>query len=482
MIERIKALEEAARPLEPDAVARASLLGPVTEYVENFLESLHDDPAFRATEDQGAGILDAPISEHPRPTDEVLDLLKHHVDRPGVNVGSPGHMAFIPVCGLYASALGDYLASTTNRYAGAFFAAPGAVRIERMLLDWMAGFVGYPPAAMGDLTSGGSMANLIGIVTAREAHRIRSSEVERSVVYLSEQTHHSVEKALRIVGLGESVRRFIPLDGAHRLRADALDDAIRRDRDQGLLPWCVVANAGSPDTGAVDPLGDLADIAGQHGLWLHVDGAYGAMFALCKPGRMALRGIERSDSLVLDPHKGLFMPLGSGAVLVRDGRKLQEAHAYEASYMQDQKVLAPPQEISPADLSPELTRPFRGLRLWLALQLVGVAPFRAALEEKLLLARYFYGRMQEMEGFEVGGPPDLSIVPFRFVPGRGDPNEFNRRLSKAVQEDGRVFLSSTMIHEDFMLRLAVLGFRTHLDTVDAAIRILEGKAREIAQT
>jgi glutamate/tyrosine decarboxylase-like PLP-dependent enzyme len=174
------------------------------------------------------------------------------------------------------------------------------------------------------------------------------------------------------------------------------------------------------------------------------------------------------------------MPLGSGAVLVREGRKLHQAHAYDASYMQDQKVLASPEEVSPADLSPELTRPFRGLRLWFALQLAGVAPFRAALEEKLLLARYFYERIQEMEGFQVGLPPDLTIVPFRYVPARGDANEFNRRLSEALQRDGRVFLSSTTIGGNFTLRLAVLGFRTHLDTVDLTLRILQEKAREIA--
>jgi glutamate/tyrosine decarboxylase-like PLP-dependent enzyme len=482
MIGRLKQLEEASRPLEPEAAERASLQARVTEYVEEFLESLPHRPAFQATQDQGAGLLDAPISEHPRAPDEVLALLKHHVDRPGVNVGSAGHLAFIPVCGLHTSALGDYLAASTNRYAGAFFAAPGAVRMERMLLDWMAEFVGYPPESLGDLTSGGSMANLIGLVTAREAHRLRGRDFHRNVVYLSGQTHHSVEKALRIAGLGECVKRYLPLDGAYRIRADALEEAIQRDRGNGLIPWCIVGTAGSTDTGAVDPLSALADIAAHHQLWLHLDGAYGAMFALCDSGKEILRGMERSDSLVLDPHKGLFMPLGSGAVLVREGRKLQEAHSYEAGYMQDQKILAPPEEVSPADLSPELTRPFRGLRLWFALQLAGVAPFRAALEEKLLLARHFYDRIQEVENFQVGPPPDLSIVPFRYLPARGDANEFNKRLSEAVQRDGRVFLSSTMIGDEFTLRVAVLGFRTHLDTVEKVIRILEEKAREISGT
>ena len=240
MIHRIRELEEAAQVLEPDAAERASLQAQVARYVEEFLERLPQDLAFRATEDKGIGLLDAPISEHARSLDEVLALLKQHVDGPGVNVGSPGHMAFIPVCGLHTSALGDYLASSTNRYAGAFFAAPGAVRMERMLLDWMAGFLGFPAGTLGDLTSGGSIANLIGLVTAREAQGLQSPDYHRAVVYLSEQTHHCVEKALRIAGLGRCVKRHVEMDGAFRLRPESLAAAIRQDQRDGLIPWCIV--------------------------------------------------------------------------------------------------------------------------------------------------------------------------------------------------------------------------------------------------
>jgi glutamate/tyrosine decarboxylase-like PLP-dependent enzyme len=351
--------------------------------------------------------------------------------------------------------------------------------MERMLIEWMAGFVGYPVTAGGDLTSGGSIANLVSVVTARDAHNLRANDYPKSVVYLSQQTHHSVEKALRIAGLEECIKRNIPLDRNFRMRPEALEQAILSDRKAGLNPWLLVAAAGSTDTGAVDPLPALAAVAEANGLWFHVDGAYGAMFALCEPGRKALRGIELSDSLVLDPHKGLFIPLGVGAVLVKDKLAMQRAHRYQASYMQDQEFLASPDEVSPADLSPELTRPFRGLRLWLALKLAGVAPFRAALEEKLLLARYFYREVKRVDGFEVGPPPDLSVVTFRYIPKRGDPNEFNRRLVDAVQLDGRVFISSTMIDGDFTLRVAVLSLRTHLEQIVLALEILREKAREL---
>src|SRR5918997_1655905 len=425
--ERIRCLELEARPLDPGAEERIRLRDKVVTYAEAFMESLASRPAFVLSEGDDSALYDSPISEEPAADpDEVLDLLDRGVNRSGVNVGSAGHLAYIPGSNLYASALADYLAAVTNRYSGLYFASPGAVRMERILLRWMAGFLGYPAASAGDLTSGGSIANLVGIVTAREAHGLKARDFDRAVVYLSEQSHHAIDKALRIAGLGESVKRFVPLDGRHRMRPEALEKA-------GLRPWLIAATAGTTDTGAVDPLDELADVARQHGLWLHVDGAYGAPFALTGYGKQMLSGIERSDSVVLDPHKGLFLPFGSGAVLVREGGHLLEAHHYDASYLQDKDTLASGDEVSPADLSPELTRPFRALRLWLPLKLVGVAPFRAALEEKLLLARHFHQRMRLEDGFEVGPPPDLSIVAFRYLPGRGDPDDFNRKLISAVQ-------------------------------------------------
>jgi len=478
-------LERRACALEPDETTRTSLLAGVTGYAEEFLINLPYLPAYRPGEDDGE-LFDATVSEEPLELGALLELLRSQVDGPGVNVASPGYLAFIPGSGLYASALADYLAAVVNKYVGIFFAAPGAVRVERTVLAWMAEFLGYPPSAAGDLTSGGSIANLVGLVTAREAHQLKARDFERVVVYLSEQTHHSVAKALRIAGLGECVKRYIPLDRRFRMNPAALEETILSDHRAGLHPWLIIASAGATDTGAVDPLPAIADLAEEHDLWLHVDGAYGAAFALCGEGKEILTGIERSDSLVLDPHKGLFLPFGSGAVLVRDGRHLQRAHHYSAGYLQDADTLAPGEEISPAELSPELSRPFRGLRLWLPLKLAGVAPFRAALEEKLLLARYFYEKMKQVDGFVMGPYPDLSIVTFRYLPrsedGSGDADEFNRRLLQAVQLDGRIFLSSTTLNGRFTLRLAVLGFRTHLETIDEAVDILREKAAAVRES
>ena len=479
-LNRIEQLREIALPLEPDAEQRIQWRKQVIQYTDAFMDSLPDRPAVVATEDQGAGILDSPISEGPIPIEQALDLLKNHVDRPGENEGtSSGYLAYIPSGGLYAAALGDYIAAVTNRYVGLSYCSPGAAHIEPILWRWMADFIGYPATAAGDFTSGGSIANLSAIVTAREAHQLKAADYPRAVAYLSDQTHHSVVKGLKIAGMKECIVRHIQLDQNHRMRADALEAAIHDDQRAGLLPWLIVASAGTVDTGAVDPLASIADIARNNQLWLHVDGAYGAMFALCEMGKAILRGLERADSVTLDPHKGLFMTLGTGAVLVRNGDDLLKSYRSHANYLEGVETDSATGEVSQADLSPELTRPFRGLRLWLALKLTGVAPFRAVLEEKLLLARHFYEGLQQLDGFVAGPPPDLSVVMFRYKPRRGNANEFNQKLIKAIQHDGRIFLSSTKINGEVFLRLAVLGFRTHLETIELALEILKQKAKEI---
>ncbi len=482
MIEKIRKLEKLAAPLDPTPEQRKKLLSRVLHYTEPYIDTAAELPGYIVDAKEGIGLYDSPISDESIGIEKALELLRENVDRPGVNPGSAGYLAYTPGSGLYVSALADYIAAITNRYAGVYFASPGAVRMERMLMRWIADFVGYPETAAGDLTSGGSIANLTGIVTAREALGLKARDVEKSVVYISQQTHHSVMKALKIAGVSDAVLRVIPLDDQFRMKTEILESSIIDDLKNGLNPWLIVAAAGTTDTGAVDPLVAIAAIAEEYKLWLHVDGAYGAAFALCDLGKRKLQGLELSDSLVLDPHKGLFVPFGSGSVLVKEGGFLRNALRCGGTYLQDQEHLASDDEISPADLSPELTRHFRALRLWLPLKLAGVAPFRAALEEKLLLSRYFYERMTGENGFEMGPPPDLSIVTYRYMPKRGDIDEFNRKLIHEVQRDGRVFLSSTTIDGRFTLRMAILGFRSHLDIVDLAIEILKEKAAQLSAT
>jgi glutamate/tyrosine decarboxylase-like PLP-dependent enzyme len=284
-----------------------------------------------------------------------------------------------------------------------------------------------------------------------------------------------VTKGLRIAGVGECVVRRIPIDERYRMIPADLDRAMSEDIRAGRIPWLVVGTAGTTDTGAVDPLEEIATIAARHRVWFHCDGAYGGPFALCAEGKRILRGIERSDSVALDPHKGLFVPFGAGALLVKDAAAMRAAYAFQASYIPpDQHAETEP---SPTELSPELSRPFRALRLWLPLQVLGVAPFEAAMEEKLLLARYAHARLRELDGVEVGPEPDLSVIVFRGIPRRGDPDDYNMRLVSALQEDGRIALSPTMLKGVRYVRLAILAPRTHRDAVDRAIEVIGEKLR-----
>ncbi len=483
MLEKLEELERVARQLEPDHDEREEMLDEVRDYAEAFLTDL---PAARTyTKDEGRrGFSFDAVEEAPTNLSALLELFRREVDTTGINPASGGQLGYIPGGGLFPSALGDYLADISNRYSGVSFAGPGAAEMELSLVGWMCQLVGYPDTAGGDLTSGGSIATLSALVTARDAHGIGPEEIPGACVYLTGQAHHCVEKALHVAGLKDIRKRFVAMDKRYRMDVSELQQMIDKDRDQGLKPWLVVASAGTTDTGAVDPIAEVARVAKQQDLWFHLDAAYGGFFMLCEEGRERLHGMEQADSIVMDPHKGLCLPYGSGAVLIKDKRLLAASNTYYADYMQDAKRADkdPGAVFSPADLSLELTRPFRGPRMWFPLKIFGLAPFRASLAEKIWLARYFHQELAKIEGFEIGPDPDLSIVIYRYLPKRGDANVFNQRLLEAVLEDGRVFISSTMIAGKYTLRLAVLNFRTHRETIDYLLELLQQKAHELGNT
>lgn len=472
MRRRIQQVEKISRLLEPSPQQRKKVRESIVAYTETFLNNIEKTRAYNVTDDKGIGLLDSPISERPISIADAVALVRDHVDRPGLNPASGGHLAYIPGGGIYYSSLGDYLADITNRFAGIFFAGPGAVRMENMLIRWLAKILGYPKTAAGNLTSGGSIANLIAIVTARDAMKLKATDIERSVIYLTRQAHHSIDKAIRIAGLKECIVRYIPIDDRFRMIPQLLERQIAKDKREQLKPFLVIASAGTTDAGAIDPLQPIGQIAHKHKLWYHIDAAYGGFFVLTREGKKKLRGIEDSDSVVIDPHKGLFLPYGLGVVLVKDRDKLHASHYYVANYMQD--AISENEEPSPAELSPELTKPYRGMRLWLPLKLHGIRPFRSCLEEKLLLAKYFHREIRKL-GFETGPEPELSVVTYRYVPKTGNADAFNKQLLDEVVRDGRVFISSTILNGHFTLRFACLAFRTHLKTVDLLLKILKEK-------
>jgi len=478
IIEKIKILEKESIKLDPEPERRNHWRTAVAAYSDNFLDNIEAIKAYVVTEDRGRDIYNTPIGE-PKSIEQLLEVLAHNVDRPGLNPASGGHLAYIPGGGLFPSALGDYLADVFNRYAGMFFGSPGAVRMENQLISWLSGQMGYPESAAGNLSSGGSIANMTAICTARDTKNLKAADFSKAVIYSTAQVHHCVHKAINMVGLRESQKRKVPMDANFRMDTAALKVQIQSDIDAGFQPFMVIASAGTTDVGAVDPLDLVADICAEFNIWFHVDAAYGGFFIMTDEVKALFKGIERSDSLVIDPHKGLFLPYGTGAVLIREGKQLFESQHMMASYLQD--AYYDVEEVSPADLSPELTKHFRGLRLWLPLQLYGVETFRAALSEKIWLTRYFYDEIQKIEGFEVWPYPQLSVMTYRYVPKSGDANAFNARLVEEVRNDGRVFLSSTMIEGVFYIRLAVLSFRTHLSTIQTCLQVLRDKSAELAK-
>ena len=458
----LESLRNRAATLEPDAVTRAARLNQVATHSEHFLEHLPQRGGWSPDTSRDAALAALSVGEDPYPFDDALQSLAEHVDGTGHNLGSSRFFAYIPSGGLYDAALADFLAAVSNRYAGVGAASPGASRVEEVLLDWLAKVVGYPETTEGDLTSGGSVATLSAIIAAREAHSIRAADIPTTTLYLSAQTHHTFQKALRVAGMNECVVREVPLDENLRMDCTALREMLRQDADANLNPWLIAASAGTTDAGAVDPLDVIADIAAEHKVWLHVDAAYGGAFALCEPGRARLRGLQRSDSLVLDPHKGLFIPCGIGAVLVRDGRHLFDAFHSRGVYMQD---VSSDTARAPCDFSVELTRHFRALRLWLPVKVNGTAAFAAALEEKLLLAEYFYEELAGIAAIVPGSKPDLTVVTFRHA-------RDTRALYAAIRDDGRIMASTTTINDQFTIRLAILAYNTHIEEIELALDVI----------
>ncbi|MFV8226773.1 pyridoxal phosphate-dependent decarboxylase family protein [Christiangramia aquimixticola] len=478
MIDRIKTLEITSRQLDPGSIQKEEWDAQVFKYAHTFLNNIEEEKAYHQPDSTNSGMPEEfDVQEEASGLPELLETITTHIDNTGINPASAGHMGYIPGGGLYPSALGDYIAAVSNRYAGVFFAAPGAVKLENRLLKWMSDLIGFPASAAGNLTSGGSIANLIGLVTAREAKGLKARDFERAVIYLSEQAHHSLQKAIRIAGLNEATLRYIPLDDKLRLIPERLQAQIEQDQQNGLIPFFINSSLGTTNTGAIDPIDDIAEIAIKFKLWHHIDAAYGGFFKLVPSLSEKFKGVEKADSITLDPHKSLFLPFGTGAILVKDKKFLLAVHHYLADYMQD--THASNQELSPADISPELTKHFRGMRLWLPLKLFGLKPFRAALEEKLLLANYFHQEIQKIPNFEAGPEPQLSVATFRYVPENSDPNTWNAELLEALRKDGRIFLSSTSINGVFWIRVAILIYRTHLKDIQLLLKLIQNETGKL---
>ena len=406
--------------------------------------------------------------ERGRPFEELIETIAA-ATAVGHDTTGDGWLAYVPGGGLFSSALAEFIARTTNRFVGVWEPAPVVAQLEATAVRWLCDLFEFPGQARGTLTTGGSLATFSAVVTAR--HALLGEDFLDGTIYVTTETHGAITKAAALAGFRRSNLRVVPTTPDLRMDPDQLRELVARDRAAGLQPCVLAATAGTTNTGSVDDIDALADVAREAGLWLHVDAAYGGFFQLTERGRRRLVGIERADSIVLDPHKGLFLPYGTGALLVRDGAKLGAAHQIHAPYLQD---LASEGEIPNfADYSPELSRDARGLRLWMPIMLHGLGAFRDALDEKLDLARYLFDKLRAFPSLELPFEPELSTVCFRRAPdGRGDPDVATRALLEQINNSGRVFLSSTIVEGRTTIRACILSVHTHRERIDELVDII----------
>ncbi|MGH2597337.1 MAG: pyridoxal phosphate-dependent decarboxylase family protein [Actinomycetota bacterium] len=471
-------MQEPERPLRLSA-PREEVLAHATKLVEEAWRSFDryrpEEPALdeRVRGLLGAALPDAPVSVH-EALDDAARILDESIAQP-----RPRYFAFIGSSGLEIGTIADLLAHTYD--INLAVDARAATEIEHQAVRWVSEFVGFP-AAVGAFTSGGTISNVTALAAARE-HALPGSRVEglsgrRPAIYCSSEVHYSITRAVELLGIGSNNLRDLPIDEAHRLRPDALADAIDRDMAEGITPVAVVATGGTTLTGAIDPIDRIADVCAERGVWLHVDGAYGLPAASVPSSRELFRGLERADSVSVDAHKWLYLPKACGVVLVRERDALTRAFAHEEGYLPHQQ-----HELHAVDITLEYSRPFRALKLWLAFRAHGAPQFRDAIAKNLHEAVLLHDAASAAEDFQtMADPPQLSIVPIRHTPaGVGDLDVHNEALAKAIQADGRVYLASALIDGEVWLRPCFVNFRTTDDDVLAILEVARDLGQRLAR-
>jgi len=447
------------------------------------LTHLDAEPAWRAgIRSDLEARLRRPSPEAPRTFDDIVDELVREALPHGARVDHPRFMGFVPGSATWPGVLGDFLAAGYNIFQGSWLGGSGASEIELIVLDWFKEWIGYPDRAAGLFLSGGSAANLTALACAR-LERF-GSHAPDAVVYCSAEAHSSTLRAARVLGFHPDRVRRLPTRGDFRLDAAALRSAIEQDRGAGLVPFFVSANGGATSTGAIDPLPEIAAICREHGLWTHVDAAYGGFAVLTDRGRSALRGLELADSITLDPHKWLFQPFEAGCLLVREGPHLEAAFRVMPDYLQDAAVGGTPSRDQPVnfmDRGIQLTRSARAIKVWISLSYFGVDPFRRAIDRSIDLALHAERRILASSVFEPLSPATLGVICFRRIARHdGQPireeaarEALNLRLVQSLADSGLGLISSTRLNGTYALRLCVLSHHTRETDVDRVLDWLE---------
>jgi aromatic-L-amino-acid decarboxylase len=417
-------------------------------------------------------MFDVDPPENGRDPNEILAQLKRDVFPNNLHVDHPRFFAFVPGPNNFVSTMADALAAGFNIFNGTWFGGSAAAAVELGVIRWLCRICRLPDTAGGLFVSGGSMANLTALVAAR--HALLHDRVDGATVYFSDQTHSSVERALHVIGFAPEQLRKLKSDDNFRLSMKELRGAISTDRAKGLRPFCIVANAGTTNTGAIDPLVELADLAAREKLWLHIDGAFGAAAILSERGRALLGGLDRADSISLDPHKWLFQSFECGCVLVRDVALLKSAFQIKPDYLRD--VHRNVEEFNPGDHGVQLTRSFRALKVWLSLQTFGVAAFRQAITRGFELAELAERELRARKGWEILSPAQVATVCFRF----GNDDALQTRLVDAMMKDGYALLTSTTLRGVASLRLCTINPRTTEEDIVETVKRLDQFARELS--
>ena len=437
------------------------------------IQDLPDESAWDGEFKQTLGHqLMAPPPEEGRPPMEVIEQAAREILPLAIRLDHPRCFGFIPSAPTWPGILADFLAAGYNINACTWLVASGPSQVELVVIDWFRRWLGYPVGAGGLLTSGGSAASVDAFVAAREA----AGHPERATVYLSDQSHSAHIRAARIVGVRPECIRLLPSDAQFRLDMDLLSRAVADDRAAGFSPLAICANAGTSSTGTVDPLPAIADYCAAEGIWMHVDAAYGGFAAVTERGKQFLSGIERADSVGLDPHKWLFQPYEVGALLVKDARTLEHAFEVHHDILQDTVWGANHPNISDRGL--QLSRSFRSLKVWMSIQTFGMAAFRRAVDKGMELAARAEKYVQESAVLEFLTPVSLGIVCFRINPADRDHDEkaleqINRKVLARVFWEDRAFLSSTLLHGTFALRLCIINHNTTWDDVRETLEAAE---------
>ncbi|HEY3727436.1 MAG TPA: aminotransferase class I/II-fold pyridoxal phosphate-dependent enzyme [Solirubrobacteraceae bacterium] len=410
--------------------------------------------------------LSGPPPQTPRNWPDLLQQTADDVLGPMSRLAHPGYFAFIPASSTFPGALGDLITSALDIDVGSWMSAAGPSQLELVVLDWFKEWIGYPSDAAGILVSGGSAANMTALACARET--LLGSMSEQVVAYVADQTHSSVARAARLLGFRSDQLRILPTDSGHRLRLDALTGAIDADTQNGLRPLLVCANAGATNTGAVDPLTELAAICQDRGLWLHVDAAYGGFAALTERGRAQLSGLELADSVTLDPHKWLYQPIECGCLLVREGHLLADAFTINPDYLADYKS----EQVNFSDLGLQLTRSSRALKVWLSFNYYGTDAFRDAIDRSMDLALLAEQYVRDAATLELLSPASFGIICFRRSFGDDEDDDtlarMNADLVTAFEATGRGLVSSTLLHGTYAIRLCVMNHTSgRQDVIDA---------------